>query len=233
MDVEAYLEATSRTGWCKVQEYNPRLWIPAPASMPEPYDERSWAREFAEAWWQMSGLAYVDRQVARLEAQLGLIYEGIYGHIPCHDAWLHLPDPRLTPLPVYLSFWTMEGDRDSRLRTLSLADDPGAVKPPVIEEFSTPKLGTGLKVLRYFQPDDESATERSDGTQGAIAAGLSYAWRCADIHTDVRMFSTAEDLPRLQQAIPDIDELAQGINTFPVNRDMIAPALAKLRKRTP
>jgi hypothetical protein len=39
---------------------------------------------------------------------------------------IHLPDPRLRPLPVQLEIWAMDGDHEETLRLLVNADDPAA-----------------------------------------------------------------------------------------------------------
>ena len=79
------------------------------------------------------------------------------------------------------------------------------IEPPIIDDFTTAHLGQGLRVLRYWHGDDE----------GEVAAGLGYAWRSEQYETDLRLFTATGDLARLQQAIPDIDELARQITVVP------------------
>lgn len=201
----------SATGWAKV-DYDRRKWIPCLPYMPDGYDTARWAREFSAAWWSMSGLPHAESDLARLEAQLAVIRDGAYGHILCHLAFINLPDPRMLPLPVYLAILQASGERDTQLRTLTLVNDPAAVRPPIIEEFSTDRLGSGLRVMRYCAEDPHEAPE-SDAP--GIYAGLSYAWRSDQFQTDFRLFTACPDLSRLQQAIPDIDELARSITPIP------------------
>jgi hypothetical protein len=204
-------DLTSQTGWAKV-DYDRRKWIPCLAAMPDGYDTARWAREFSAAWWSMSGLPHAENDMARLEAQLAVIRDSTYGHILCHLAFIHLPDPRLNPLPVYLAILQASGERDTQLRTLTMVNDPKAVRPPIIEEFRTGRLGSGLRVMRYCAED---APEAPTSDTPEIYAGLSYAWRSEQFQTDLRLYTACPDLGRLQQAIPDIDELARSITAIP------------------
>jgi hypothetical protein len=204
-------DLTSATGWAQV-DYDRRKWIPCLAAMPDGYDTARWAREFSAAWWALSGLPHAESDMARLEAQLAVIRDGTYGHILCHLAFIHLPDPRLNPLPVYLAILGAEGERDTQLRTLTMVNDPAAVRPAIVEEFRTDRLGPGLRVMRYCAEDPQE-TPTSDTPE--LYAGLSYAWRSEQFQTDFRLFTACPDLGRLQGAIPDIDELARSITAIP------------------
>jgi len=200
-------QITSTKGWARVS-YDTHLWIPCLRGLPEGWDPPRWAREFAEAWWGFSGLPYDHSDLEKLTVLLGYIYESTWGRqsrIPCHLVFIHLPDPRVQPLPVYLSIFKALGPRDEQLRSLARVHDPAAVKPPVVEAFSTPNLGPGLRVLRYVRGEDE----------GEVDAGLSYAWRSDTYETDLRLFAGTFDLARLQRAMPDIDELARQITVIP------------------
>jgi len=194
---------TSKKGWVKI-DYDRTIWIPSLPIFPEGYDLESWSLEFAQAWWDISGLKYGPADVARLTEMLREIHKGTYGHIPCHLAFVHLPDPRLMPLMLYAGIWELEGERDEQLRRLTRADDPEAVEPPIVDEFTTDKLGVGLRTLRYAHLDDGKA----------LYAALNYAWRSEAHETDVRLFTSSEDLGRLQRAIPDIDDFARAITVI-------------------
>lgn len=209
------LHLTSEKGWATV-DYPRTLWIPCLAAMPAGYDTDRWARDFAAAWWSISGLPHGENQLRRLETQLAYIRENTFGHLPCHLAFIHLPDPRLNPLPVFLAILAARGERTSRLRSLAGADDPSAVRPPIVDEFSTGRLGSGLRVLRHFT-DDPGVPALTDGETPEIYGGLAYAWRSEEYQTDLRLFTAAPDLGRLQAAIPDIDELARQISVVPVS----------------
>jgi hypothetical protein len=200
-------QLTSRKGWA-LASYDKRIWVPCPLGLPEGWDHARWAREFAAAWWGLSGLAYGDTELEKLTTLLDYIYESTWGPgatIPCHLAFIHLPDPRMLPLPVYLAILRSLNPKGEELRRLTRADDPAVIEPPIIEDFTTEHLGQGLRVLRYWHGDDE----------GEVAAGLGYAWRSEQYETDLRLFTASSDLARLQQAIPDIDELARQITVVP------------------
>lgn len=193
---------TSKKGWVSIG-YDRTVWIPCLATFPDGYDRESYAAEFAQLWWDASGLRYGPVDLARLTTMISEIHQGIYGHIACHMAFIHLPDPRLMPLVLYVGIWESDGEQGEQLRMLTHADDPAAVEPPIVEEFTTGKLGTGLRTMRYRHLDD-----------GSLYAGLSYAWRCPEYETDVLLFTSAEDLGRLQRAIPDIDEFARAMTVI-------------------
>ena len=211
-DPVSFADLTSTQGWATV-DYERTLWIPNVPALPDGCDTSRWARDFAAAWWSMSGLPHGENEIARLEAQLACIRDGTYGHLPCHLAYIHLPDPRMDPLPVFLAILAMDGPRDAHLRLLTSADDPSAVRPPIVEEFSTDRLGTGLRVLRYFA-GEPGAAGSADGSPPGICAGLSYAWRSEQHATDLLLFTASPDPGRLERAIPDIDELARQISVI-------------------
>ncbi len=187
-------------------DYDAGKWIPCPPAFPPGYDREQWARTFAEAYSRRPGLSPTEQQIATLASQLSYIHQYTYGNVACHLAFIHLPDPRLSPMPVFMATWLARGDRDAQLRHLTNADDPGATQPPYVTEFATTMLGTGLKVLRYGLQEDGS---------GDMFAALNYAWRVDQYQTDLRIFASSADLGRLQQAVPDIDELAQVTSIVP------------------
>jgi hypothetical protein len=204
---------TSRKGWVDVA-YDKHIWIPIPPGFPQSsgLDIESYASGVAQEWWQNSGLRHTTVDTARLTALLQAVHEGTYGHIPCHLVWVHLPDPRLMPLVIYLGIFRKAGDRDEQLRALTHADDRDAVEPPIVEEFTTDKLGTGLKTLRYAHLDGDEA----------LYAALNYAWRSEEYETDLRVFTSSEDLGRLQRALSDIDDFARAI-TMISKDDLLDP----------
>ncbi len=189
-------DLTSKKGWVRIK-YNQRIWIPILPVFPEGHDLESYSAAAAEEWWRMSGLRHTPQDVLRLRELLIEANQSTYGHIPCHLTFAHLPDPRQLPLLLHVGVWEATGDREVQLRTWCLANDPGAVEPPVIEQITTDQLGTGIRVMRYRHHDD-----------GALYAALRYAWRSQEYETDLVLNVIAEDLGRLQQAIPDIDDFA-------------------------
>jgi hypothetical protein len=195
---------TSKKGWPKV-DYDKTIWIPCPPAFGPGMTREDWAHGFASLWWEASGVKYGKRQVKAMEQGLIEVQQSIYRLMPCHLALLHMPDVRLASLPVCLAVWEAVGDRDSQLRELVHADEPAAVEPPLVEEVTTEKLGTGLKCL-YYQRDREGP---------GLTAVLNYAWRSEEYETDLRVFTGTPDLGRLERAKPDIDELVCGITIMP------------------
>jgi hypothetical protein len=189
------------SGWGRIAvHYDIDKWMSCPPEFPPGYDVRSWARTYADAFCHRPGLTPTDDLVSGLAARLAEIHADAYGgrRIECHLCLIYQPDPLVSPLPVYLSAWESRGDRDEALRLLSHADNPAAIQPPYITEFTADRLGTGLKVLYYA---------RHPRSESTVYAGLNYAWRMPDLATDLRVFVTTTDLGRLEQAMPDIDEL--------------------------
>jgi hypothetical protein len=189
-------DLTSKKGWVRIK-YDQNVWIPLLPAFPEGDDLPSYCAAVAEEWWHACGLSYSAVDVLRLRHMLIAAWEGTYGHIPCHLMFVHLPDPRQLPLFLYVGVWEAAGNRDTQLRNWCLASDPDAVELPVIDEITTDRLGTGIRVMRYRRNND-----------GALCAALRYAWRSAEFGTDLVLNATAEDLGRLQRAIPDIDDFA-------------------------
>jgi hypothetical protein len=197
----------NQKGWFTV-DFNRAIWIPCPA-FPPGDDRQTWASRLAETWWQASGLKHGKRQVAALKRALEELHAYIYGEsgIHCHQVLLHLPDPRLVPLPVYFTVFPAEGDPDTQLRALTHADTPDAVQPPVVEDCITQLLGTGLRVRCYL----------AGSAPSSLTGVLSYAWRSQRYEMAVRMFTVSSDLGRLQRAMQDIDDLAQAVDIVPRN----------------
>ena len=193
----------SQKGWITVG-FDQAVWIPCLPVFPAGDDRQSWAQAYARHWWQVSGLPYGQQDVAALRDSLAALHEIIYQTLPCHLALIHLPGPRAIPLPVCFGIWPADGDRTAQLRLLAHADEQDVIIPPVVEEVSVAQLGTGLKSLCYLPGPGES-----------VSAFLNYAWRSEELQTAVRMFTSCQDLGRLQQAMPDLDQLTQVISFIP------------------
>jgi hypothetical protein len=197
----------SKKGWVNIdQNLLIRLtWVPCPPFFEDDVTRESWAAESAALWWKVSGIKHGKRQTRGLAEMLSTIHKDLYAAGHCHQAVIHLPDPRMLPLPVQLGVWQMQGGREEQMRLLAHADAPEAIEPPIVEEFTTGRLGTGLKALHYRRSSDRSA----------VHGYLNYAWRSEQYETDLRLFTFCPDLARLQRAIPDIDELARAIAIVP------------------
>jgi hypothetical protein len=188
----------SQRGWVEV-DCNRSIWIPFPMILPKGWTKATWAATFAEWSWSASGEPHSQADLYRLAQQLSFLYDGMFEDSSCMLAWLHLSSPRLLPLPLRAGIWATRGERTERLRALTNADDPAAVEPPVVTEFWTEHLGSGLKTIRHLRiPDDQ-----------ALAVAVNYAWRSEELETDLRLFASCDDLGRLQRAIPDIEDFAR------------------------
>jgi hypothetical protein len=196
----------SRRGWVSVN-YNMAAWIPCPLVFPEGEDRQSWGLLFAREWWARSGREHGDLEVRALARTLEEIHQTAYAGLAMHDAFIHLPDLRLVPLLVGLGIWAADGERDAQLRALTRAQAPETLRPPQVEEFRAARMGTGLKALSFAE-------------HGEMVIGfLSYAWRSEEHATAVRLFTACPDLGRLHRAIPDIEELANGMTI--ISRDSL------------
>jgi hypothetical protein len=202
--IEAVQELASQKGWIRV-DYNQATWIPCLPVFPAGHDLKSWSALYAEHWWDASGIDHGKRQIGALRQSLEHLHKITYSELPCHMALIHLPDPRGLPLLVCFGVWQAAGDRTEQLRVLSHADEQDAIQPPIVEECSTEKLGSGLKCLCYVKEQ-----------HGTMVSGcLNYAWRSEPLETAVRMFTSCPNLGRLQQAMPDIEELTDVISFVP------------------
>jgi hypothetical protein len=196
-------EMTSEHGWIKAA-YNKARWVPCPRDFPAGLPEEEWARRVAKLWWETAHTKFGDRQVRSLEQSLIYVHDNIFSQ-PCHLVLIHLPDARVAPLPVCFGIWRSFGDREEQLRMLVHADDEIAVQPPILEEVWTEALGSGLKCL-YYQKQREGKE---------VIGVLNYAWRSDEYMTDLRIFTATSNLGRLEQAMPDIDELTKVIQFIP------------------
>ncbi|MER6673380.1 hypothetical protein [Streptomyces sp. NPDC000983] len=195
-------------------------WIRIPLMWPEPGLEdveeaqtpETWARYFAEGVRedfapQEPGPGEVD-----LLADILLMY-AIRAPAACPDSevFLHLPHPREIPLPAYVDLVEVEEgeDRQKALRELTHADAGCAVEPPVVEDFDSPHLGTGLRVLRYYEDEAEDSNE--------VHVGLRYAWRHerGTEAADVLIILADPDAGRILKALDDVDAFARTIRVGP------------------
>jgi hypothetical protein len=140
----------SQKGWVNVG-YDRHLWIPCPPEFPPDTNLETYTVTYAKLWWEASGLKYRKRDVTTLASMLAAIHADAWGdldlhflHIPCHLALIHLPDPRLIPLPVYFGIWRAWGEREERqryetdLRLFTFWDDLGRLQRaiPDIDELA-------------------------------------------------------------------------------------------------
>ncbi len=195
----------SLVSWPHV-DYDTDLWMQIPNSWAgTPWKgPKEWGRDLAEAWWDESGLEATRKDLKVLAATLRSCAERFPLSHPEFDVYLHLPDPRLMPLPVYVASIEADGDREESLRALVTTDDPALVEKPIVEDFATGPLGAGLRSLRYTQ------LGQADG--GTIVAGVRYAWRHEATGCDVLVIVSAPDPRRVLGAMDDLDDFVRRIS---------------------
>lgn len=197
----------SQKGWVDIdRDYLLKMiWVPCPPFFSQGEDRESWAAESAALWFRFSQSPYGREEVNHLAGVLEAIHADVYSAGHCHQALVHLPEPQMMPLPAQIGVWAMQGEREQALRTMAHAYEPEAMEPPIVEEFTTGRLGSGLKALHYrLGPDGET-----------VHGYLNYAWRSEQYETDLRLFAFCDDLSRLHRALPDIDDLARAIAIVP------------------
>ncbi|MFC6062186.1 hypothetical protein [Streptomyces ochraceiscleroticus] len=192
-------------------------WIRVPLMWPEPGLEdveaaqspQAWARIFAEAWWEDFATEKPRPGEVELLTDILVMHANRAPAIcPGFDVFLHLPHPRDIPITVFVDLLEIEEeDCDTALRELTHADADYAIEPPIVEKFDSPHLGTGLRVLRYFQDEDSNE----------VHAGLRYAWRyeSGSEAADVLILLSHPEPGRIIRAFPDIDEFARTIRISP------------------
>jgi len=188
--------------WIEV-DYDPAIWVEMPSEWTDGTwpDYRDWAWDTAKAVWADSGLEPGEYGIDQLALAFAMIVESEDKALSSLT-YLHVPEPTDIPLAVGLKVFECEGERATALRVMANADDPGAVESPIVDEFTTTSLGSGLRTLRYLTPPEQPDT---------LVGALNYAWRVDEIDTDIRLWTACPDLSRLIGAIDDIDTLARSI----------------------
>ncbi|MFI9153650.1 hypothetical protein [Streptomyces sp. NPDC053367] len=191
--------------------YDVDIWLEIPPRWTigavEPWEDddtrtpQEWATETAELWWDESDEDPGDGGVELLADTLMACVERYPKMFPGFEVLLHLPSPSSLPLPVFVSHFPSESEKDCELRRVTLADGEGAIEKPIVEEFATDSLGKGLRVLRY-SVDDESNT---------VISSLRYAWRSEE-HGEYVVIITGSPAPTsVLQALDAVDDLAHSI----------------------
>lgn len=192
----------SKKGWVRA-EPDLRIWVPCPREFPAGMNRASWSREAAALHWEAAGLQRPERAVQALAAMLSFIHQDSYRKLLCQQIWIYLRDVTQLPLPVFVGIWEARGASEGQLMMLSGASDPDAVRAPVVEEFSTVRLGSGVRALRTRQLDD-----------GSLYGVLGYAFRAAEFETDLQVWASTPDVSRLVAVTGDIDELVRSMSVF-------------------
>jgi hypothetical protein len=205
--------------WLNVKHaMNLSSWIRIPLMWPEPGLEdveeaqtpEAWARYFAEGLWEDLASEKPEPGEVDLLTNILLMYAiRAPAAYPDFEVFLHLPHPREIPLPVYVDLVEIEEgeDRTTALRELTHADASYTVEAPIVEDFDSPHLGTGLRVLRYYQDEDSNE----------VHVGLRYAWRYekGTEAADVLIIVADPDAGRVLRALDDIDEFARTVRISP------------------
>jgi hypothetical protein len=190
---EADKEAYSVTDWAL---------LPPPAARPESQGQASrMAHEWARIAEKLGGLPEAEAANAMLEMR-----EEFYMNWPGHFMYFYIGPPRRRPLPVMLGVWQMDGERAEQLRMLAGFDTMKLVEAPVVEEFPTERLGTGVKVW---------CAQRGPNRRDEVVGLLGYAWRSEALQTDLSLRALCADLGWLQGAMPGIDEFARALRLVP------------------
>lgn len=179
-------------------DYSPETWIPCPLTFEQ--DRLSWARYHATRRWARSGKEHRDPEVTNLAWTLIALHEQAYRSEDADDAFIHMPDLDAEPLLVVLCVREAEG---AQLRDLAHADDPGTLLPPVVIQFTTEALGTGLRTLYYVR------------RERAVIATVAYAFWSQKYRTALLMRAASADPGRLRRALPDMDRLAHTMTVMP------------------
>jgi hypothetical protein len=189
-------------------DYDAAVWLEIPPCWDERWpDHRTWARGIAEMCWK--GLKPGEHEVDNLALGLALCAERWgpdaveAGEIP-FDAYLHLPDPRGSLLPVLVYTIADETPDESELSEYVGADDPAAIGPVEVEAFETTALGKGLRAFRRFNDED-----------GTLNAAVRYAWRLTQPPI-VIVVAVSADEQTVRRAGADIDNFAQAVRWLEV-----------------
>jgi hypothetical protein len=132
--------------------------------------------------------------------------EELYKSWPGHFLYFYMGPPRFRPLPVMLGVWQMVQERDEQLKLLAGYNTVDLVEPPILEDFYTEHLGTGIKVW---------CVQRQEKHRRRVVALLGYAFRNEVLETDLHLKTMCTDLGWLQGAMPHIDEFVRAISIVP------------------
>ena len=202
----ASIQGISKTGDYDTneREYNIVNWalLPPPATTPEHEQViRPLAETHAIVARKLGG-ARVDRAVKTMLEMREDLYMNWLGQY----LYFYLGPPNFLPLPVMLGVWRVMAPRDDQLRMLAGYDTVDLVEPPILEDFSTEHMGTGIKVW---------CVQRHERHRKKVVGLLGYAFRNEELETDLHLKTMCQDLGWLQAAMPHIDEFVRAISIVP------------------
>lgn len=181
---------------------DPARWL---AAVPSAAKVPGVTRLAAESLWASSEVRPRRGEVRHCAGVLAFAVEGYARLEPDLDLHLHLDGPRGDPLAVYTGHFQAVGDPEAELRAFTHADDPDyAVEPPLVDEFATPHLGTGHRVLRHYVSPEHG-----------IITALRYAWHLPDHDTYVIAKTSSPEPPRVLTALDDIDAFVRALRFLP------------------
>jgi hypothetical protein len=186
------------------REYQPLDWalLPPPATDSEHEQAiKPFAETFAIVARKRGGL----REDAAVKAMLE-IREDLYKSWLGQYLYCYMGPPRFRPLPVMLGVWQAMQGRDEQLKLLAGYNTVDLVEPPILEDFYTEHLGTGIKVW---------CVQRQEKHRRKVVALLGYAFRNEELETDLHLKTMCTDLGWLQAAMPHIDEFVRAISIVP------------------
>lgn len=194
------------------------VWVPIPIawdaeSWPGP---KEWADQMARALWtgHKPKPADIERSAIELASYAGF-YGGTDPDAPFEVmTYLHLPHPRVLAMPVRV--WADDLNGLSAEEAAEI-DDPEAIEPPIVEEFTAPHLGPGLRALRYrqYEPDP--------GEPEALYVVLRYAFRLEAPDAVVVVNATDIDPGRMLGALDDLDDFVRQIHWSHEPEDLLGP----------
>ncbi|MFE6522420.1 hypothetical protein [Streptomyces sp. NPDC057794] len=193
-------------------DYDPDLWVEIPSQWTisagdewygsDNRTQEEWADEIAEFCWEESSeKKYTASEVELLSQTLLECVRRYPPMYPRSEVLLYLPTPKAVPLPVWIAHVPAEGDRELTLRELTLADDPAAIEPPIVEKWTAEELGEGLRVLRYHALDQHQE----------LVVGLRYAWRSEVNNRDVVLITGSPAPGQVMSAVDAIADLTHVI----------------------
>ncbi|HEX3613910.1 MAG TPA: hypothetical protein VHU88_19640 [Sporichthyaceae bacterium] len=172
-----------------------------------------WADDLAGSSWgvwaELNGVEKPGQDAIDRTAVEYLNYAEKWGGFHPKDAfeittYLHVPSPTISALPVRV--WV---DDAPDLTVEKATEASEAIRPPVVEEFTTETLGTGRKVTIYGTLDPEPGD--LPGTQTTWVS-VCYAFKVPTRQAVVTIRATDTDLGRMTGAAGDIDEFVSLIN---------------------
>jgi len=189
------------------REYTSLNWalLPGPASSAESQRTTTVLAEGFAKVARARGGAPVDQAVQAMVA----LREDLYMNWVGQYLYFYLGPPRYRPLPVMLGTWMMMDARAEQLPLLAGSNATDLVEPPIVEDFHTAHLGTGVKVL---------CVQKTGRRRKSLAGLLGYAFRSEELETDLHLKTMCTDLGWLQAAMPGIEEFARAIRLIPKSR---------------